>query len=171
MKRAFVWFFSHSVWTGIAGLCALIALIAPLSERDGTNSNKGDDVEATENGVADKDKPENGTKDSEDNFVTKNSTESNHVSEKTKVFAVFEEQEFELCGYNKVTARIIRTPGSDQKIKIRSMDKRIPNRPFRGYERIVRAEENIELWPDCHVALKIENLPNTTRIVISHQRR
>ncbi len=87
-----------------------------------------------------------------------------------QVILVFEEQIFELCGYQEFTAKVAKTTDGKSAIKIRSMDRSIPNRSFRGYDKIVPINEMVELWPNCSAAFKYESLASTKRIVISYLR-
>jgi hypothetical protein len=81
---------------------------------------------------------------------------------------VFEEQSFEFCGYQGFTANIAKTTDGKPAIKIRSMDRNIPDRPFRGYENILPVNQMVELWPNCRALFKYESLAGTHRIAISY---
>lgn len=53
---------------------------------------------------------------------------------KVNVISVFEEQEFDICGYKYFSAKIVKLKNAVQKIKIHSNDRSIPDIPFRGFE-------------------------------------
>jgi len=106
-------------------------------------------------------------------YTTKNYTVDigNKVSPIKKdisAILVFEEQAFELCGYQEFTANVTKTTDGKPAVKIRSMDRSIPNRPFRGYEKIIPVNQAVEIWPNCRAMFKYENLASTKRIAISY---
>jgi hypothetical protein len=76
--------------------------------------------------------------------------------------AVFEGQAFTLCGYSDFKAEI-----SGGQIVLRSTNRAIPGRTFRGFERRLDAGVPEDLWPDCVVAAGYQTVGGTTRIAIS----
>ena len=164
MKKAIIWFFSHPVWAGVAGLCAVLGLLVSLSqsETDSTTdpeSKKDSNPDPIPSHINGPQPPPVPVPDSVSS------------SEIRDGFSVFEEQVFKLCGYQEFTSVITKSEAGQPAIKVRSMDRNIPDRPLRGYERIVPVNVIVELFPDCYVSLNYEKVAGTVRVVVAYHRR
>jgi len=84
------------------------------------------------------------------------------VQSQEKSVAVFEGQAFTLCGYSDFKAEV-----SGGQIVLRSTNRAIPGRTFRGFERRLDAGVPQDILPDCVVAAGYQTVGGTTRIAIS----
>lgn len=82
-----------------------------------------------------------------------------------RAFGVFENEDFELCGYTGFTARILDSGAAG--IVLRSQDGGIPGRSFRGYEKRLALKTPINLWPGCTVAVASTDQAGVRRLVFS----
>lgn len=76
------------------------------------------------------------------------------------VISVLPDQKFDLCGRRGFSAKL----GASGVI-IRSEDRAIPGRTFRGYERILSPGSSTELWPGCTVAVSTRTLAGVEQMV------
>lgn len=90
---------------------------------------------------------------------TKQEIKTNAIS-----FGIFEEERFNLCGYEKFSAQI---SSNSTKIIISSLDRNIPDRGFRGYEKELTLHTPIQLWHNCLVAVDINITQGIRRIILS----
>lgn len=90
-----------------------------------------------------------------------------NASPNTKVnaFGVFENEKFELCGFDNFQASV--SFRDDMSIRLHSSDKRIPDRKFTGFVMVLPLEKVVELWPNCLVAFDYEDLAGVRRIAVS----
>ena len=78
--------------------------------------------------------------------------------------AEFIDNPFDLCGFKGFTASLANS--STTVINIRSTDRSIPDRPFRGFEKLVPIDQLIELFPGCTVRVNSIKTNSTPRIRI-----
>ncbi|HEY9057880.1 MAG TPA: hypothetical protein VIN77_12080 [Aurantimonas sp.] len=85
---------------------------------------------------------------------------------KVQSFSVFEGEEFDLCGFTEFSARLTGNSATPE-VHLRSLDRSIPGRSFRGWEQIVGLREPAEIFEDCLVAADEEIAAGTRRVIIS----
>ncbi len=84
---------------------------------------------------------------------------------KPAVFAVFEGEKFDLCGYSGFTAQL-----ASSNVQLASDSRDIPGSTFRGFQTSIGLNQPVELWPKCVVAIGAQKGSGAARIVLSVMR-
>ena len=75
-------------------------------------------------------------------------------------FGVFEDQEFDLCGYSDFTA----AKSGSNSVSLSSSDRSVPGRSFRGYQRRVPLGDAIDLFDGCIVEIEYDDSAGVGRL-------
>lgn len=75
---------------------------------------------------------------------------------------VSEGETFDICGYKKFTVSSL-----DGNIYLKSRDRNIPDRKYRGYEKIFSEDVPLILWKNCILAVSMTDTLGTIRYTIS----
>lgn len=156
-------FLSHPGWQGIGVIIAFIGLVATIfngSPYDAFEKEKNMETE-TENPINSPKKP-----DASDSELKSSNVEP--VRSTTRVISTFEDQSFNLCGYENFKAKLYNKREENIKIKLYSNDRKIPERTIQGFHRVVEKETWVNIFPKCSVMVKSEIVASTVRIIISY---
>lgn len=80
---------------------------------------------------------------------------------------VFQDEEFELCGHSRFSARLTGSATGYNSIIVKSRDRTIPDIPFRGFERTFPLETRADFWPGCSVIAGFVDVAGVIRIGLS----
>lgn len=80
---------------------------------------------------------------------------------------VFPDEEFELCGYKKFSARLVGASPEYNEIVVKSRDRTIPDIPFRGFEKKFPLESKADFWDGCSVIAGYVSVAGVVRIGLS----
>ena len=79
-----------------------------------------------------------------------------------RIVSVFENETFELCGFGGFKASMIAG-----RVGLASLDRGVPGRSFRGYEKALPLDMPVELWKDCTVTASLAARGGVSRITLS----